>query len=131
MSSQQTATDYLRQATHFISYAALLHLKRYGSALMAPTTQSKERVHWTDEEISALVDYLHDHRSEGEGGSFKKQTYQGAVSHIQPLHKQGGPKDGTSVKEKFTKVSNYVNCDTSLALALDHGYFNRSRSNGV
>lgn len=106
MSSQHTAADYLRQATHYISYATLLHLKRYNSVLtsMAPT-QAKDRVHWTDEEIAALVDYLHDHRSEAEGGAFKKQTYQGAVTHIQPLHKSGGPKDATSVKEKFTKVS--------------------------
>jgi hypothetical protein len=107
MSSQPTATDYLRQATHYISYAALLHLKRYGPSafqFMAPTS-TKERVHWTEDEISALVDYLHAHRSEAEGGSFKKQTYQGAVSHLQPLHKQGAPKDANSVKEKFTKVS--------------------------
>lgn len=112
MSAQPTATEYLRQATHFVSYAVLLHLKHYGSALtrMAPTgSQAKERVHWTDEEISALVDYLHEHRSEGEGGSFKKQTFQGAVSHLQPLRKHGGPKDATSIKEKFTKVSdNYL-----------------------
>lgn len=104
MSTQPTATDFLWQATHFISYAALLHIRRYSSALMAPS-QVKERVHWTDEEISALVDYLHDHRSEAEGGSFKKQTYQGAVLHLQPFHRQGGPKDANSVKEKFTKVS--------------------------
>lgn len=103
--SSQPATDYLRQAAHFISYATFLHLKHYGSALMAPTKSAKARVHWTEEEISALVDYLHAHRSEGEGGSFKKQTFQGAVIHLQPLHKQGAQKDANSVKEKFTKVS--------------------------
>ena len=68
-------------------------------------SQTKEHVHWTDEEISALVDYLYDHRAEAEGGSFKKQTYQGAVTYLKPFHKQGGPKDSTSIKEKFTKVS--------------------------
>jgi hypothetical protein len=103
MSTQQTAADFLLQATHFISYAALLHLKRYGSAFMAPS-QPKERVHWTEEEVGQLVEYLHHHRSEGEGGSFKKQTYQGAASHLQAFHKQGGHKDANSVKEKFTKV---------------------------
>ena len=70
---------------------------------MAPT--SKEHVHWTDEEITALVNYLYDHWAEGEGGSFKKQTYQGAVTYLQPVHKQGGLKDFNSIKEKFTKVS--------------------------
>ena len=104
MSTQPTATDFLWQATHFISYAALLHIKHYSSALMAPT-QSKERVQWTDEEVKALVDYLHDHRSKAEGGAFNKQTFQGAALHLQPLHKHGGPKDATSIKEKYGKVS--------------------------
>jgi hypothetical protein len=72
---------------------------------MAPT-QPRERVHWTDEEISALVEFLHQHRSEGEGGSFKKQTYQAATSHLQTFHRIGGPKDANSVKEKFNKVIN-------------------------
>jgi hypothetical protein len=106
MSNQPTTTDYLRQATHFISYATLLHLRHYGSAFMAPS--QKNRVHWTDDEISALVDYLHSHRSEAEGGLFKKQTYQGAVLHLQPFHRQGGLKDVNSVKEKFTKVSDKI-----------------------
>lgn len=110
MSSQPTTTDYLRQATDYISYAVLLHLKHYGSALMAPS-QPKERAHWTDDEISALVDYLHAHRSEAEGGSFKKQTYQGALVHLQPLLKQGGPKDMNCIKEKFTKVSDKIKCN--------------------
>jgi hypothetical protein len=103
--SQPTTTEYLRQATHFINYAAFLHFKRFHSVLMAPPQSSKECVHWTEDEIYALVEYLYDHRSEGEGGTFKKQTYQGASSHLQPLRKQGGPKDATNVKEKFSKVS--------------------------
>ena len=74
---------------------------------MAPT-QPKECVHWTEEEIFDLVDYLHAHQSEAEGGSFKKQMYQGAVSHIQSLCKQGGPKDVASVKEKFTKAIHFT-----------------------
>lgn len=89
---------------------------------MAPA-QSKERVHWTDEETLALVEYLHGHRSEAEGGAFKKQTFQGAVSHLQPLHKQGGPKDANNIKEKFTKVSTNTRKNT-------HTYFNRSKNNG-
>lgn len=112
-----TATDYLQQATHFISYAVLLHLVklyRDGSSLMAPN-QPKERVHWMDEEIAELVNYLHEHRSEAEGGSFKKQTYQGAVSHLQPFHKQGAPKDANSVKEKFTKVSDEIKKDCTCS----------------
>ena len=61
MNSQPTATDYLQRVTHFISYTTLSHLKRYNFAFttMAPT--SKEHVHWTDEEITALVNYLYDH----------------------------------------------------------------------
>lgn len=108
MTSQPTATDFLREATHFVSYAAFLHLKRYNSVLTM-SSQSKGRVHWTEEEVSALVDYLHDKHSEGEGGAFKKTTFQGAVSHLKPFHKHGAPKDANSVKEKFTKVSFKLN----------------------
>ena len=79
-------------------------------------SQTKERVHWTDEEISALVDYLYDHRAEAEGGSFKKQTYQGAVTYLKPFHKQGGLKDSTSVKEKFTKVSDKTSHDVTVLI---------------
>ena len=104
MTSQPTTTDFLWQATHFDSYAAFLHLKRYNSALMS-SSQPKERVHWTNEELLALVDYLHSHRHEAEGSAFKKPTFQGAVSHLQPFRKQGAPKDVNSVKEKFAKVS--------------------------
>ena len=104
MSSQPTATDFLRQATHFVSYATFFHLRQLGSSIMAPS-QAKERVHWTDEEISALIDYLHSQRSKAEGAAFSKQVFQGAVSHLQPFHKQGGRKDVASVKEKFSKVS--------------------------
>ena len=107
MSYQPTTADYLRHTTHFISYATLLHLKRYCSSVTT-TMAPKERVHWTDEEISALIDYLYDHQAEGEGGSFKRQTYQGAATHIQPFLKQGGLKDANSVKEKFAKVSKNI-----------------------
>jgi hypothetical protein len=116
--SQPTTTDYLRQATHFITYAAFLHLKRYHSIFMAPS-QSKDRVHWTEEEICALIDYLYDHRSEGEGGSFKKQTYQGAVGYLQPFYKQGGPKDANNVKEKFSKVSASDEIDKIFTILTD------------
>lgn len=124
MDTQPTTTDFLRQATHFVSYAAFLHIKRYGSSIMPPKS-NKERVHWTDEEITALIDYLHSHRSEGEGGSFKMPSYQGAVQHIQPLHRQGGPKNGINVKEKFNKVSL-----TFFFEILTSYFLNRSRSTG-
>ena len=110
MSSHPTITDFIRQASNFVSYAAYLHLERYGLAYgMAPEASqaSKERVHWTDEETFALVDYLNSkkYKNENAGASFSKQTFQGAIIHLQPFYKQGGPKDVTSVKEKFNKVS--------------------------
>ena len=81
MNSQPTAADYLWQVTHFISYATLLHLKQYCSALTTMATQStRECVHWTETEISELVDYLYDHRSEDEGGAFQETNLSGCCN---------------------------------------------------
>jgi len=64
------------------------------------------RVKWTNHETDALVDYFHEHRSEGaQGGKFKDTTYNAAAMHIQPLYVSGKPKDGKSIKTKWNAVS--------------------------
>ena len=107
MSSQPSTTDFLRQASNFVSYAAYLHFERYSVVYsMAPeASQAKEHVHWTDEEVSALIDYLYSKKSKADGAAFNRQIFQGAVEHIQPLLKQGCWKGVDHVKEKFKKVS--------------------------
>lgn len=111
--TQQTTADYLQLATQYIAWAAQLHLKYYSFRFMPPKASGTERVHWTPEETTAIVDFLHAHQSEGEGGSFKKQTYHAALQHIVPLHKKGGPKSFNSVKDKFRSVSHGI-CFQSL-----------------
>ena len=60
---------------------------------------------WTDPEVDAMVDYLHEHCSEGaQGGKFKNVTYNAAAVHIQPLLVSSKAKDGKSVKSKFSQV---------------------------
>ena len=91
MSSQPSTTDFLRQASNFVSYAAYLHFERYSAVYsMAPeASQAKEHVHWTDEEVSTLINYLYSKKSKADGAAFNRQIFQGAVKHIQPLLKQG------------------------------------------
>ena len=117
MDSQSSSTDYLRLATHFISWAFFLHLKRYTPVFMPPK-QSKPRAHWNDAETSALIDYLHAHRSEAEGGaSFPTKTYNGALEYIKNLnlHTQGAEKTVQHVKDKTKLVSNkFMSIETLL-----------------
>ncbi|KAG6370584.1 hypothetical protein JVT61DRAFT_11202 [Boletus reticuloceps] len=64
---------------------------------------SAAQARWSPEEITALVDYLHAHRSEGNGaGGFKSATFTGAVKHLEPFHVAGSKvKDVKSVKYKW------------------------------
>ncbi|KAG6372411.1 hypothetical protein JVT61DRAFT_7884 [Boletus reticuloceps] len=64
---------------------------------------SAAQARWSLEEITALVDYLHTHRSEGNGaGGFKSATFTGAVKHLEPFHVAGSKvKDVKSVKYKW------------------------------
>jgi hypothetical protein len=66
----------------------------------------QESAHWDEGEVSALVDYLCEHRSEaGDGGSFKASTFNAAAEAIQPFHKSGPPKTSAMCKRKWQSVS--------------------------
>ena len=41
---------------------------------------------WTDQEITDLVDYLFEHRSEGSGGNFKAATFNNLVQYMAERH---------------------------------------------
>ena len=104
----QSSTDYLHLTTHFISWAFFIHLKQYTTAFMPPK-QSRPCVHWNNAETLALIDYLHAHQSEAEGGvSFLTKTYNGALKYIKNLnlHTQGAKKTVQHVKHKTKVVSN-------------------------
>lgn len=73
---------------------------------MAQEAQSAGKAKWSEAEVDALVDYLHEHRSErADGGNFKDVTYSAAATMLQPLLVSGRPKDTKSVKYKWSAVS--------------------------
>jgi hypothetical protein len=71
-----------------------------------PTPSSK--AHWTDLEVTELINYLNIHRSEGEQGNFKVSTYVGAAAHISPHLVHGPPKTNKMCKTKWSLVSVYL-----------------------
>ena len=82
---------------------------QYTNVLMASTqatTSSAERAQWNDQEVTALVDYLHEHRAEaGDGGSFKGSTFNAAATQLVPFLTSGPKKTGTMCKTKWLSVS--------------------------
>ncbi|KIJ13849.1 hypothetical protein PAXINDRAFT_62234, partial [Paxillus involutus ATCC 200175] len=61
---------------------------------------------WTPGEVTALVDYLHDHRAErGEAGNFKDTTYNAAAAALRPLYNNiGAIKTGKMVGSKWAAL---------------------------
>ena len=66
---------------------------------------SREKAHWTDEEINAFLDYLIEHQAEaGEGMSFKTATFTGAAALLAPMKVQGADKTAETCKRKWNTV---------------------------
>jgi len=59
---------------------------------------------WTDPEVDALVDYLHQHYAQHGGRSFKDATFTNAAKHIKHLRVSGKVKDGKSLWNKWNYV---------------------------
>ena len=60
---------------------------------------------WTSAEEVALVAFLHDNRAEaGDGGCFKKSTFQRAAQDIASVRGNGQAKDVKSCQNKWTAV---------------------------
>jgi hypothetical protein len=71
---------------------------------MASMAQDKAK--WNDAEITALVEYLWEHRAEcGDGGSFKDPAYNAAADKIAPEWSAGPVKTGKHCKRKWGAVS--------------------------
>lgn len=63
------------------------------------------RASWKAEEVDALIEYLLQHRSEGgDGGTFKKATYNRLAVHLAPFLKAGPAKTGDMCKGKWNSV---------------------------
>src|SRR5262245_39537972 len=68
----------------------------------------QESAQWDEGEVSALVNYLSEHRSEaGDGGNFKASTFNAAAEAIQPFHKLGPQKTSVMCKRKWQSVSDH------------------------
>jgi len=78
-----------RQWTAAIAIVALC--AQYSALLMA-LPEDEEKAHWNELEVSALIDYFYQHRSEvGEEENFRAETYDAAAENI-ALHLSQGPK---------------------------------------
>ena len=82
---------------------------QYTNMLMASTqatTSSAEMAQWNDQEVTALVNYLHEHQAEdGDGESFKGSTFNAAATQLVPFLTLGSRKTGTMCKTKWLLVS--------------------------
>ena len=69
----------------------------------APTTGRKAQ--WNPIEVSAFVNYLHEHRAEqGDARNFKLFVYAAAATAISSHCMSGPPKTGVMCKNKWTMV---------------------------
>ena len=60
---------------------------------------------WTQEDETALIDFLIAHKSEaGDGLNFKQSVWTVAAAHLQPITTKGGPKNGDKCKTKWGRV---------------------------
>jgi hypothetical protein len=65
---------------------------------------------WNDIETQELINFLHEKRSEPEGGAFKMPTFNAAAKHIAQHLTQGPVKTGAMCKTKWNGVSNKFHC---------------------
>lgn len=71
---------------------------------------------WSIADEKALILFLIKQKAEGgDGGNFKKVTFQRAAEVLAKEKYKGGPKDWQSCKNKWSKVSLYI-----LSLPLPH-----------
>ncbi|KAF8814585.1 hypothetical protein BYT27DRAFT_7082006 [Phlegmacium glaucopus] len=66
---------------------------------------SHEKAQWSDWEITGLVDYLYEHKSEmGDTGMFKMSTFNAVADSISDLLTDGPPKTGKMCKTKWQSL---------------------------
>lgn len=70
-----------------------------------PVPASLKSRTWTDQEMSDLVDYLHEHRSEGTGGNFKKATFNHLSRYLAERHDQIRTVEAIQAKFRTVRIS--------------------------
>jgi hypothetical protein len=74
------------------------------TALMA-TAPPSDKAQWNEDETSALVDFLLEHKSEiGDAGMYKMGTFNAAAGNIAAHHTLGPRKTGKMCKTKWRTV---------------------------
>ncbi|KIN93642.1 hypothetical protein M404DRAFT_170643, partial [Pisolithus tinctorius Marx 270] len=72
--------------------------------------EESKHAKWTDEEVAALIDYLHTNRSErADAGNFRQATYAKAAESIRKLHRSGKIKDSKNVSIKWGSLKHTYN----------------------
>jgi len=132
MAQPQAEDDQRLLGTHrYAVFAALVHLSRCLSysmeTLSAPAPPSqKESASWTDEDVNALVNYLHRSRATTEGSNFNREVFRKAAVHLEGIRTKGGPKDTTNTKSKWSNVRLAI-----FTLQIISDGWGRLRLNGV
>ena len=99
--------DRLEQRRNRITAAAstlVAFCAHYTNLIMASSTKPKERTHWTDVEVDALVDCMFDHRAEAGDGNFNNTTFNKVVNHLASAFPSDNPKTAAQIKSKWGTV---------------------------
>ena len=91
----------------FLKVALLCLLSLISSQSSELTAMAPSAI-WTPVEETALVDFLVDNKAEaGDGGNFKKATFQRAANSIAPLCECGTAKTINNIQNKWTTASHF------------------------
>lgn len=81
---------------------------QYAAVIMSTPAQPSgpsPKAFWNDEEVAALIAYLHEHRFETEGaGNFKDPAWNGAANNISSMLTRGPPKTAKMCQNKWVSV---------------------------
>jgi hypothetical protein len=101
--------DFRRKKIRLVSLALVGLCAEYLSCSMSQSqsqSQKKEKASWSTKEVTALVDYLYEHRFEaGDGGNFKSASFNSAAEAIVPYWESGPGKSGAQCRTKWMSVS--------------------------
>jgi hypothetical protein len=125
-----TCSDPYLTETHQHIWRALfdltLNFGLYSAALMAEGSEGPrgltEKAKWTPAEVTALVDYLHEHCAErAEAGNFKDATYNAAATALRPLYNNNGAiKTGKMVAYKWGMVGTDLMFSFAYTYSITH-----------
>lgn len=84
---------------------------QYAAVVMSTPAQPSQKASWNDEEVTALIAHLYEHRSETEGaGNFKDPAWNSAATHIASLLTRGPPKTSKMCQSKWVTVRRWTCC---------------------